>query len=57
MRVFDEIFDIAADRKGGSEALDELLTQPKSTAELEDIGDDRWLACMTRCIFQAGFNW
>ena len=57
MRSFDEIFDIAVDRKGGVAALNELLAQPKSTAELENIGDDRWLSCMTKCIFQAGFNW
>ncbi len=57
MRVFDEILDIAANRKGGTDALNELLVQPKNTAELVDIGDDRWLACMTKCIFQAGFNW
>ena len=57
MRSFDKIFDIAADRKGGPDALNELLAPPKSTAELENIGDDRWLSCMTKCVFQAGFNW
>lgn len=57
MRSFDEIFDIAANRKEGAEALNELLGQPKSTEELENISDDRWLSCMTKCIFQAGFNW
>ncbi len=57
MRTFVEIFDIAADRKGGADALNELLGQPKSVRELESITDDRWLACMTKCIFQAGFNW
>ena len=30
---------------------------PKSSAELAAIPDDRWLAMATRCIFQAGFNW
>tara|TARA_R110002020_G_scaffold39991_3_gene118313 strand:+ start:2777 stop:3442 length:666 start_codon:yes stop_codon:yes gene_type:complete len=57
MRSFDEIFDIAASRKGGVDALNAMLTPPKSEAELAAIADDRWLAAMTRCVFQAGFNW
>ncbi|MFK5977402.1 MAG: DNA-3-methyladenine glycosylase I [Rhizobiaceae bacterium] len=57
MRNFDEIFDIAASRKGGADALNKLLAQPKGAAELKNITDDRWLSCMTKCIFQAGFNW
>jgi len=57
MRAFDEIFEIAASRKGGAEALNAMLTPPKSAAELAAIPDDRWLATMTRCVFQAGFNW
>lgn len=57
MRSFDEIFDIAADRKGGAEALKAMLTPPKSAAELASIPDHRWLAAMTRGVFQAGFNW
>lgn len=57
MRTFDEIFMIAADRKGGAQALNDLLGQPKSIVELEAIDDDRWLSCLTKCIFQAGFNW
>ncbi len=57
MRTFDDIFDIAAVRKSGADALNELLVAPKSVVELEGVGDDRWLACMTKCIFQAGFNW
>lgn len=57
MRAFDEIFEIAASRKGGAEALNAMLTPPKPAAELAAIPDDRWLATMTRCVFQAGFNW
>jgi 3-methyladenine DNA glycosylase Tag len=30
---------------------------PKTARQLETIPDHRWLAMMTRCIFQAGFNW
>lgn len=57
MRSFDEIFRIAAERKGGSKKLEASLERPKSARQLAAIGDDRWLSCMTRCIFQAGFNW
>ena len=57
MRSFDEIYEIAANRKGGPEALEALLATPKSATELAAIPDDRWLAAMTRSIFQAGFNW
>ena len=57
MRPFEEIYRIAADRKGGSDTLESMLSKPKSTADLAAIPDNRWLATMTRCIFQAGFNW
>lgn len=57
MRSFDEIFAISADRHGGAEALEAKLSRPKSLEELVAIPDDRWLAEMTRSVFQAGFNW
>ncbi|MBO9477353.1 DNA-3-methyladenine glycosylase I [Shimia sp. R11_0] len=57
MRTFDEIFAIAADRKGGADALNAQLTKPKSAAELAQIPEDRWLAQFTKGVFQAGFNW
>ena len=34
MRSFDEIFTIAADRKGGPDALEALLETPRTPAEL-----------------------
>ncbi|WP_299194880.1 DNA-3-methyladenine glycosylase I [uncultured Litoreibacter sp.] len=57
MRSFDEIFAISADRHGGADALEAKLSPPKSSAALAAIPDDRWLAQMTRSVFQAGFNW
>tara|TARA_R110002033_G_scaffold44635_3_gene87567 strand:- start:2786 stop:3451 length:666 start_codon:yes stop_codon:yes gene_type:complete len=58
MRDFQEIFDIAAKRKGGAAALEELLgSGPLSEDALAAIPEDRWLSQMTRCVFQAGFNW
>ena len=57
MRPFDEIFAIAARRKGGADALNARLSKPLSPAELAAIPEDRWLSTMTKCVFQAGFNW
>ena len=55
MRSFDEIFAIAANRHGGSEALAAKL--PRPDPDVTNLPEDRWLAVMTKCIFQAGFNW
>lgn len=57
MRSFDAIFELAADRHGGAEALDAMLSPPRPPGDLAGVPDDRWLATMTKCIFQAGFNW
>ncbi|MBO9449345.1 DNA-3-methyladenine glycosylase I [Tropicibacter sp. R16_0] len=57
MHHFDEIFGLAAARHGGEAALNAKLTKPKPVAELTEIPDDRWLSVITKCIFQAGFNW
>ena len=57
---FDAIYNRAASRKGGEKALESLLarqTPPLSNAALKAIPEDRWLATMTRCVFNAGFNW
>ena len=54
---FADLYARAAARKGGDAALEDLLTDPKSAAELAAIPDDRWLSDMTRRIFQSGFNW
>jgi len=57
MRTFDEIYEIVVERKGDVEALLDTRSSAKSVAELTAIPDDRWLSAMTRCVFQAGFNW
>ena len=57
MRSFDEIFEIAAERKGGADALNAMLGPALSPSEIAAIPDDRWLSCATKCIFNAGFNW
>lgn len=57
MKKFDDIFKIAAKRHGGPAALEKKLSKPKSKRAIKAIPDDRWLAQMTRGVFQAGFNW
>ncbi len=57
MREFSEIFTIAAERKGGHDALEKLLVKPLNPDELAKIPEDRWLSQLTKCVFQAGFNW
>jgi len=57
MRNFDEIYAIAVKSKGSEKALEALLDKPRSRSELAALPDDRWLSCMAKCVFQAGFNW
>jgi 3-methyladenine DNA glycosylase Tag len=59
MRTFADIHAQAAARKGGEAALEALVADHRSkpSAELAAIPDDRWLAQMSKCVFQAGFNW
>jgi len=57
MRSFDEILAIAAERKGGVEAVLADIPAPKTADELAAIPDDRWLAQMARGILQAGISW
>jgi 3-methyladenine DNA glycosylase Tag len=59
VRAFADIYAEAAARKGGEAALEALVAEHRSRtpAELAAIPDDRWLAQMSRCVFQAGFNW
>lgn len=57
MRTFEEIVAIVAERKGNIKAIISSIDPPKSKKQLAAIPDDRWLSCMTRCVFQAGFNW
>ena len=57
MRDFNEIFDIAANRHGGAEALEAQLSRPLPKDEVAAIPEDRWQAGMTKAIFNAGFHW
>jgi 3-methyladenine DNA glycosylase Tag len=59
MQSFDQIYQRAAERKGGAAALEPMIAShaSKSPAEIAATPDDRWLAEMTRAVFRAGFNW
>lgn len=56
IRAFAEIRAEALARKG-EQGLAEGMQKPKSAKALAAIPDRRWLAEMTRRVFQAGFNW
>ena len=57
MERFQTIYRRACERKGGEAELKKLLPKARSARALASTGDDRYLAQMTRCIFQAGFVW
>lgn len=57
MQKFATIYSITAKRKGGSDALEELLQSSHGDVDLTTIPDDRYLAEMTKRIFCAGFVW
>lgn len=57
MERFSEIYARACDKYGGEKATLALMPKVRSARALARTTDDRWLAQMTRCIFQAGFVW
>ncbi|KMW56789.1 DNA-3-methyladenine glycosylase [Candidatus Rhodobacter oscarellae] len=56
MRSFDEIYDMAQHRQDGAEALEARLVAPREPSELAQIGDDRWLAQISKSIYSARFS-
>jgi 3-methyladenine DNA glycosylase Tag len=58
MKTFSDLWTEAAARKGEAELETRVAEyRAKSPAELAAIPDDRWLAQMSKCVFQAGFSW
>ncbi len=55
MKKFDKIYQRALERKGGEAGLAAWLPKNKTPRQLAKTASDRWLAEMTRCVFQAGF--
>lgn len=54
---FGVILQRAQDRKGGRQALDDLLPDPPPSARLIDRADNDYLAEMIRTVFRSGFVW
>ncbi|UPQ88952.1 DNA-3-methyladenine glycosylase I [Vibrio sinaloensis] len=54
---FDNIYQRAAERKGGTAQLESLLSTPLTREQLAQIGDDRWLAAFSMKVFQSGISW
>ena len=57
MRNFDELVDLAATHHGSREAVLQEASNSHGGVDLTAIPDDRWLAEMTKAVFQAGFSW
>ncbi len=57
MEKFQDIYQRAAERKGGEAMLQQLLAAPKTAARLACLADDSWLEEFTRKVFQSGFYW
>ncbi len=54
---FKNLFDRAAKRKGGKQALEILLGDKTDQQLLAQLPDDRILAAFTKQIFKSGFVW
>ena len=54
---FESIYNRAAQRHGGENNLEHMLSRPLSDAELSKIGDDRWLSAFSQKVFQSGISW
>jgi len=57
MDSFTTIYERAAKRKGGVDALEDLLPKAKTARSLVRVKDDRYLSEMTKCVFRSGFVW
>jgi len=57
METFKAIRARALKRQGSEAELISRLMKPRTPAALKKIPNDRWLAAMTKCVFQAGFSW
>ena len=55
--AFDKLYQRAAERKGGIKQLNTLLPAQENQAALLALSDDRYLAALTKKVFQSGFVW
>jgi 3-methyladenine DNA glycosylase Tag len=54
---FNDIYQRACERKGGQQAVEALLAGPLPANQVANISNDRFLAAMTKKVFQSGFVW
>ncbi len=57
MKKFSVIYERALQRKGEEGLSEQLPGTPLTSQQLAQIPNDRYLAQMTKSIFQAGFAW
>ncbi|MGD8109197.1 DNA-3-methyladenine glycosylase I [Vibrio sp. TRT 17S01] len=57
LEKFEDIYYRAAERKGGNENLETLLSSPLTSQEIAQIPNDRWLSAFSMKIFQSGISW
>ncbi|MEM7766960.1 MAG: DNA-3-methyladenine glycosylase I [Pseudomonadota bacterium] len=57
MRPFLTVLDLAAGFHGGRDRALAASVNTHAVADLASMPDDRLLSVMTRCVFNAGFNW
>lgn len=55
--TFDDLYQIACERKGDEAAVEALLPVVPGKPYLRELGSDRYLAEFTRKVFQSGFVW
>jgi 3-methyladenine DNA glycosylase Tag len=56
-RKFGPILKLAAGHHGGQKAVLAKSANAQAVRELSRVPADRLLSVMTRCVFNAGFNW
>lgn len=54
---FAAIYARAAERKGGENGLEAIVSQPLPQAAVTTLKDDRVLSAFTKKVFQSGFVW
>jgi len=57
LEKFDKLYQRAAERKGGTKALNLLLGESDTSHLVAKLDDSRILAAMTKKVFQSGFVW
>ena len=57
MGTFDKVIERAGQHHGGREAAVAQALNEHAVTDLSKVPADRLLSTMTRCVFNAGFNW